>query len=173
MRLLLACSTLFFAAASVFAQSAGPASLRSLDFLLGVWISEDSGQEPETTEFHWAKPQEKTVLVGRHWAGDAKECPWCVTQAVMVAYYDTASSGVHVYFGDKTPRVMDFILMSAREKSLEFLTAAAPGRPSYRLTYQLLPTNVLSITLEEAMPEREGDFSSIGRWSFHRGSLLF
>src|SRR5437868_817542 len=138
MRLLLACSTVFFAAASLFAQPEGPASLRSFDFLMGAWIPEDSGHAPETTEFHWVNPH---VLVGRHWAGDAKGCPWCLTQAVMVAYYDTASNRVHFYFGDKTGAVIDLSLVSAREKSLDFLTAGGPGLPIYRLTYKLLPTN--------------------------------
>ena len=91
----------------------------------------------------------------------------------MVAYYDTASNRVHVYFGDKTGAVMDLSLVSAREKSLQFWTDGGPGLPIYRLTYKLLPTNVLSITLEAATPDRVGAFSNVGRWSFHRRSLFF
>jgi hypothetical protein len=172
MRLLCACSVLFIAAASGSAQIAVPASLQSLAFLQGVWIANDGAQQAETTEFHWQERQGNTVLVGRHWAGDAGECPWCVTQATMVAYYDTASKQVRVHFHDKTQRVMDFRLASAREKSVQFSTVVESGLPTYRLTFKLLPRDVLSLTLEEAESGRESAFTTGARWSFHRQLLL-
>ena len=171
MRLLFACSVLFISAASGSAQTAGRASLQSLDFLPGVWIAEDSRQEAETTEFHWEQRQGNTLLVGRHWVGNAGGCPWCVTQAAMVAYYDAASNQVRVHFRDKTQRAMDFRLVSAREKSVQFLTVAGPGLPTYRLTFELLPTDVLLITLEEGESDRESGFSTVARWGFHRRSF--
>jgi len=61
----------------------------------------------------------------------------------VVAYYDTASHRVHVYFGDKTQRVMDLSLVRHEQGCLSFLAAGGPGLPIYRLTHQLLPTNVL------------------------------
>jgi hypothetical protein len=171
MRLLLACSALFILAASGSAQTAESASLQSLNFLTGVWIAEDSGQEAETTEFHWEQRQGITLLVGRHWVGDAGGCPWCVTQAAMVVYYDTASNQVLVHFRDKTQRAMDFRLVSARERSVQFLAVTGPGLPTYHLRFELLPTDVLLITLEEGESDRESGFSTVARWGLHRRSF--
>lgn len=171
MRLLLACSLLFVAAASGSGQTAGSRSLQALDFLQGVWITGDEGQLAETTEFHWEMREGTTILVARHWATDAGDCPWCVTRGAIVAYYDTPSNHVRLHFGDKTQRVADFSLESARGKSLKFLTVGAPGLPACQLTFELLSGSVLSITLEQA--DREGAFSTVARWSLHRRSLLF
>jgi hypothetical protein len=98
----------------------------------GVWIAEDTGQQAETTEFHWQEWQENTFLVGRRWAGNAGGCPWCVTQAGMVAHFERASNQAHFYFRDKTQRIMDFRLVSARNKSVQFLTVVGPGLATYR-----------------------------------------
>ena len=172
MRLLFAYSVLFIATASGgSAQTDRPAPLQSLGFLPGVWSAEDSEQVAETTEFHWEERLGHRVLVGRHWVGNAGGCPWCVTQAAMVAFYDTASNQVHVHFRDNTQRAMDFRLVSALEKSVQLLTAVGPDLPTYRLTFELLPTDVLLVTLEEGESDRESGFSTVARWGFHRQSF--
>jgi len=112
MRAIVVCAVLLLAVQFGFAQTAGPASLESLNFLLGVWTPEDWGHQAETTEFHWVERQGHALLVGRHWEADESGCPWCVTQAAMVSYYDLASNQVRVRFGDKTQRV-DFALAVA------------------------------------------------------------
>jgi hypothetical protein len=170
MRAIVVCAVLWLAAQFGFAQTAGPASLESLNFLLGVWTPEDWGHQAETTEFHWVERQGHALLVGRHWEGDESGCPWCVTQAAMVSYYDLASNQVRVRFADKTQRV-DFALASARERFAQFLTDEQSS-PARRLTFSLLPEEVLLVTLEEMQSDRESAFSTVARWTFHRRSLL-
>jgi hypothetical protein len=171
MRLLFACTILFLAAALVPAQTAGAASLESLNFLLGIWTADDPRQQADTTEFHWAEQQGNKILVGRHWVGDENGCPWCVTQAAIVAYYDEASNQVQVSFRDKIQRALDFRLVSAREKSIQFLSDAESELAVYRLTFTLSATNVLLITLEQAESDGQNAFFTTARWSLHRRSL--
>jgi hypothetical protein len=172
MRFLFACTILFLAARLVPAQTAGPVSLESLNFLLGIWTADDHGQQAETTEFHWAEQQGNKILVGRHWVGDENGCPWCVTQAAILAYYDEESNQVQVSFRDKMQRALDFHLVSAREKSLQFLSDAESELTVYRLTFTLSATNVLLITLERAESDRESAFFTTTHWSLHRRTLL-
>jgi hypothetical protein len=143
------------------------ASLRSLDFLVGVWTPERSGPEMETSSFQWEKWRGHTVLVGRHWTIKAGVIPGRGTESSTVAYYDTLSNEIRIHFFDKT-RTLDFHLGTASENSLEFLSAGGPGQPICRLTYKLLPTDILSITLEEAILDREEPFSIVAVWSLHR-----
>ena len=101
MRLLLACGVFFMAPGAAPAQTLGPASLQSLNFLLGTWAADGAGPLPQITEFRWIRRQENPMVVGGRWTGDVYNCPWCVTRGIMVAYYDTASSEVRVAFRRK------------------------------------------------------------------------
>jgi len=91
---------------------------------------------------------------------------------MMVAYYDAASSQVHLYFAGNMRRAVDFRMVSARGGSAQFLSVAGHGLPAYRLTCKVPSANVLLITLEEAVPDRENAFSTVARWSFHRLFLV-
>ena len=172
MRLLLACGVFFMAPGAAPAQTLGPASLQSLNFLLGTWAAEGAGPLPQITEFRWIRRQENPMVVGGRWTGDVYNCPWCVTRGIMVAYYDTASSEVRVRFAEKTPWAAGFRMVSAHPGSAQFMSVAEPSRHTYRLTCKLQSRNVLLITLEEAVPDRENAFSTVARWSFHRLFLV-
>ena len=162
MQALLVCSTFFLAA-----DAAQSASLRSLGFLLGQWTSDN---QAETTEFHWDQSRGSTILLGRHWTGDDSACPWCATQAAMVAYRDIESNQVHVRFVDRSRGVMHFRLVSSADKSADFLME--PNRAARRLTFHLSPQDVLTITLEQADSDGRNAFSTISRWTLHRRSLI-
>jgi hypothetical protein len=168
MRFLSACAVLFFAALGA-AQTTDP--LQSLGFLIGIWTAEDHGALPETTEFHWAERQGSTVLVGRHWTGDDGGCPWCVTQAAILVYYDKDANQVHALFRDKAQRSLDFVMASALEDSAQFFSVPDPGMPVFRLIFKPKPPNNISIALEEA-PSQEGVFSPVFDWSLHRRPVL-
>jgi len=137
MRLLLACGVFFMAAGAAPAQTLGPASLQSLNFLLGTWAAEGAGPLPQITEFRWIRRQENPMVVGGRWTCDVYNCPWCVTRGIMVAYYDTASSEVRVRFAEKTPWAAGFRMVSAHPGSAQFMSVAEPGRHTYRLTCKL------------------------------------
>jgi hypothetical protein len=94
-----------------------------------------------------------------------------VTQAAILAYYDEESNQVQVSFRDKMQRALDFHLVSAREKSLQFLSDAESELTVYRLTFTLSATNVLLITLERAESDRESAFFTTTHWSLHRRTL--
>jgi len=66
---------------------------------------------------------------------------------------------------------MDFRLVSARERSVQFLAVTGQGLPTYQLRFELLPTDVLLITLEEGESDRESGFSTVARWGLHRRSF--
>ncbi len=168
MRFLCACTVLFLAALAN-AQATDP--LRPLGFLIGIWTAEDHGGLPETAEFHWTERQGSTVLVGRHWTGDDGGCPWRVTQAAILVYYDEDSNQVHALFRDKTQRSLDFVMAAALEDSAQFFSVADPRMPVSRLTFERKSTKGISIALEEAA-SREGVFSPVFDWSLHRRPLL-
>jgi len=163
MRLLCACSVLFFATLGA-AQTTDP--LQPLSFLIGIWTADDHGGLPETTEFHWTERQGTTVLVGRHWTGDDGGCPWCVTQAAILVYYDKDANRVHALFRDKAQRALDFVMASTLDDSAQFFSVDT-GMPVYRLTFKRKLAKNISITLEEAHA-REGAFSPFFDRSLHR-----
>jgi len=170
MRSLIAGCVLLLASAPAFAQLA---LVRSLDFLQGIWVTDDMwGRPAQTAEFHWTGRQGNAILMGRYSAGESGECPSCVTQAVMTAYYDSAANEVHVRLSDNAQRTMDFQLESARSKSAQFVSLAGANRGTYRLTYELLPEDELVITLERTESVSEPAFSKVVRWRFHRPGLL-
>ena len=170
MRSLIAGWVLFVASAPSFAQIA---LVRSVDFLQGIWVTDDTwGRTTQTAEFHWTGRQGNAILMGRYWSGEARDCPWCVSQAVMTAYYDSAANEVHVRLSDKTQRTMDFLLVSARSKSAQFLSVAGADQGTYRLTYELPAKDDLVITLERTESITEPVFSRVARWRFHRPNLI-
>jgi len=111
------------------------------------------------------------VLVGRHWIGDDGGCPWCVTQAAILVYYDKGANQVHAVFRDKAQRSLDFVMASALGDSAQFFSVADPGMPIFRLTFKPKPPNNISIALEEASSQ-EGVFSPVFDWSLHRRPVL-
>jgi len=166
---LLPVAVVFFAASHGFAQTPAVAvSLKSLRFLTGIWTPDERERDSQTMEFHWENRQGRAVLVSRTWTGDEKGCPWCVTQAMMLAYYDDASNQAHIAFINKSRRTIVFTLASAAQKSVEFLTMEERGIPTYRLTYKLSSANQLLITLEKATPV--GSYFPVAQWSLHRRS---
>jgi hypothetical protein len=151
------------------AQTTDP--LRPLGFLVGIWTSEDRTGLPETTEFDWSEKQGTRTLVGRHWTGDDGGCPWCVTQAAILIYFDKDSNQVHAHFRDKEQRSLDFVMAAALEDSVEFFSVANPGMPVFRLTFKRSSPKNISIAVEEASA-RDGVFSPVFDWSLHRRPLL-
>jgi len=168
MRFLSACTLLFVAALGT-PQTTDP--LQPLGFLIGIWTSEDHIALPETTEFHWAERQGNTVLVGRHWTGDDSGCPWCVTQAAIVVYFDKDSNQVHAHFRDKAQRSLDFVMAAPLGDSAQFFSLAGPGMPVFRLTFKPKAPKNISIALEEASSQ-DGVFSPVFDWRLRRRPQL-
>lgn len=70
MRELIALNLLLVLSAPLAAQTdQSAASLRSLNFLQGVWIAPDNGAAAKATEFHWRESQSNLFMVGRTWLG--------------------------------------------------------------------------------------------------------
>ena len=154
-------------ATSLWAQSNGPASLKALDFLRGVWALDNNGQQLQTVEFHWSRVHGNPFLVGRHWSGNEGSCPWCITDTALLAWFDPASNQVRVHLTNKTRDVLDFHLAAIGKKSVQFITDAQPGRPTYRLTCTLLATGALSSALE-TRPKPHYNFVPLIQARFHR-----
>jgi len=155
-----------------FPQNTPTAVLPSLGFLVGVWVADDEWGRPITTvEFHWNDFAGNPALVGRHWEGEANNCPACVTQGLMLAFEDPDSTQLRLRMADKRGLIIDFQLSSASSKSVQFLSIAGFNPDIYRLTYEQLPNRELVIALERS-EFAGGPFSVASRWQFHPYSAI-
>lgn len=149
-------------------QTVASPSLRSLDFLRGIWIGHNNARPAESIEFHWDNRQGAQLLVGRSGFTPDPSCPWCAAQAALVAKYDPTANQVRMHLVDRSEHVMDFHLVYSDGRAAQFVTNVAAGMPTYRLTYRLVKPAVLSSTLEAAKPGRANAFAPIVHASYDR-----
>jgi hypothetical protein len=165
MRLLLACIFLVAAPLTASAQTA----LSSLNFLRGVWVAEDNGPAAQITEFHWTEIHGDPYLLGRHWAGPAYACPWCVTEAAMAAFIDPTSHEVRLHFRDKEQRTLDFRLLTSRPNYAQFVSFAGLAQPAYLLTVSASRLKLLIKLEVAASGDDRAAFSPLAEWHLHHG----
>lgn len=169
MRELIALNLLLVLSAPLAAQTdQSAASLRSLNFLQGVWIAPDNGAAAKATEFHWRESQSNLFMVGRTWLGRENGCPWCVAKTAMAFWYDPTSRQVRLHLADRAHHVLDLHLISAGERTLQFLSDRQPSMPVYRLTYTESESGILSATLEKEVPNMTNSFVSVAETNFRR-----
>jgi hypothetical protein len=157
---------LAFAALPLRAQ-APPADLAPLQFLLGSWEAEPqpgggTGRCAFTSEL-----QGRVIVRTNHADYPAAGGRPAISHDDLMVIHAEASQLQADYY-DNEGHTIRYTISAHPDGSLEFLSAATPGMPRYRLTYAKAPQDRISGQFEVAPPDKPAQFATYLQWFLRR-----
>ena len=139
-------------ASSLIGQDWGP-----VQFLVGSWVGEGSGQPGQGTgAFSFSPELQGKILVRKSFAEypAANGKPASRHDDLLVVYRDQATHELRATYFDSEEHVIQYAVRPA-EGSVVFLSDLAPSGPRYRMTYTSTGNNTLKFKFEIAAPGTE------------------
>ncbi len=162
-RSLLLAVVLLVAVPSSFAQ-APAVDWSPLNFLLGDWVGQGSGQPGQGSGgSSFSLDLQKRVMVRKNWAQypATKDRPAFLHEDLMITYLASEKEPFQAIYFDNEGHVIHYaIQVSADESSFQFLSNASANSPRFRLTYIKTGPNRMNVKFEIAPPGKPDSFST-------------
>ena len=135
-----------------------------LEFLLGNWAGEGTGQPGQGTgEFSFHPDLQNRILVRRSYAAypPTKERPAYRHDDLMMVYRESESAPPRAIYFDNEGHVIHYSMSAPSDmNTIEFVSDILPTNPRYRLTYSKTGSGTLIFRFEIAPPDRPDAFST-------------
>lgn len=135
-----------------------------LDFLVGDWVGEGSGEPGQGTggsSMHW--DLQHKILVRTNYAEypQAGGRPAISHQDLMIIYADDSDKGRRAIYFDSEGHVINYaVTVSVDGNAVEFLSESRPGASRYRFTYRKTSSRALKLSFDIAPPDQPDAFKT-------------
>jgi len=155
-----------FAFQAGHAQTVANDSWAPLQFLVGTWIGEGSGEPGAsgTGGSTFSLELDKKIFVRKNWAKYPET--GINHEDLMILYKDPGSAAVRAIYFDNEGHVINYLASFPAKQSVTFESDASQQGPRYRLTYELRPDNKLEVVFLIAVPGQP--FKEYTRGLLHR-----
>jgi len=153
------------------AQTAPKGPWAPLQFLVGTWVGEGSGEPGAsgTGGSTFSFDLDKKIFVRKNWAKYPPrpgEKTGTSHKDLMILYSDPAGASVRAIYFDNEGHVISYVTSFPAKQSVTFESDVSQPDPRYRLTYELRPDNKLVVVFSIAAPGQA--FKEYTRGLLHR-----
>ncbi len=158
-------------AASLAAQPKVENPFNPLDFLMGTWVGEGSGDPGQGSgEFSFEYDLDRKILIRRNTAQYPAQADRAAYRHddLMIVYREATALRA-IYF-DNEDHIIQYSI-EASSGSARFISAARPDQPRYRLTYRKTGAKTINLEFEIAPPGKPEAFANYITSTVHRKAV--
>ena len=155
---------------SIYGQQQA-SKLDKLNFLLGEWVGEGGGTPGQGTGGFTFNYNLQNTIIERH---SYAEYPATAEKAAyrhddLIIIYHSPDDTIRANYYDNEGHVIDYTVnVDTLQKTVVFVSPQSLAAPRYRLTYDLIKTDTVSIKFEIAPPGQPDAFTTYIKAAAHK-----